>query len=197
MNLSVVIAAALLATLLAVAANAEGPAPAGWLLAGSTPASYEVGTAPQGGQFRGPAGFLRSKDTPAGFGTLMQMIRAEDYRGKRVRFSATVRTEALASWAGLWMRVDGKQGDGRAKTLAFDNMMARPIKGTTDWQPHEVVLDVPEEAAALAYGVLINGAGAAYLDNVRLEVVSAAVPATAPPQAAELPRAPQNLQFTR
>jgi hypothetical protein len=35
------------------------------------------------------------------------------------------------------------------------------IKGTTEWQQHSVVLDVPANAAALAYGFFVQGTGQA------------------------------------
>ena len=59
--------------------------------------------------------------TAAGFGTLMQQIDAADYRGRRVRLSGLSKAAAVAGWAGLWMRVDGRRG-----VLAFDNMQSRP-----------------------------------------------------------------------
>ena len=199
MNYLALVAAVVVATVLSLAAAApNGPAPQGWMLSGSTATAYEVGIAPQGGQSRGPAAYIKSKDKPQGFGTLMQTIQASDYRGKRVRFAATVRTEDVASWSGLWMRVDSERGsDGRPRMLAFDNMQGRPIKGTTGWQRYEVVLDVSESAAAIAYGILVNGAGAAWLDAVTLEVVPASVPSTAIEQGPPLPTRPQNLDFSR
>jgi hypothetical protein len=72
-----------------------------------------------------------------GFGGMMQTIAADAYRGKRVRFSALVRTRDVAGWVGLWMRVDRPT----QRASAFDNMQDRSIKGTTDWQRHAVVLD--------------------------------------------------------
>ena len=42
-----------------------------------------------------------------GFGTLMQMFKADEYRGKRVRMSGYVKAKDASDWAGLWMRVDG------------------------------------------------------------------------------------------
>lgn len=69
-------------------------------------------------------------DEAKGFGTLTQWFRADEYRGKRLRMTAYVRTSGVERWAGLWMRIDGKEKTG----LAFDNMMRRPVKGTTDWK---------------------------------------------------------------
>jgi hypothetical protein len=102
---------------------------------------------------------------PEGFGTLSQIIRADDFRGKRVRFSAYVKTRGVSA-AGLWMRVDGNGG-----ILAFDNMGNRVIGGTNDWTLVSVVLDVPKEAAGIALGVLLLSAGEVWIDDASLEVV--------------------------
>jgi len=84
----------------------------------------------------------------------MQNVRADHYLGKRVRFSAFVKTERAQEWAGLWMRVDkGTQ------TAAFDNMHDRPITASTNWQKYDVVLDVPEDATGISFGVLLSGSG--------------------------------------
>ena len=57
--------------------------------------------------------------------------------------------EEVKGWAGLWMRVDGKEKTG----IAFDNMANRSIKGTTDWKTYEVVLDVPDDAEEIFFEV--------------------------------------------
>lgn len=81
--------------------------PRGWFLAGTKPAEYEAGVdADQPYQGHASA-FLKSKaQSVDGFGTLMQSIHAEQYKGKRVRLSGYVRSEGVMSWAALWMRVD-------------------------------------------------------------------------------------------
>ncbi len=101
-----------------------------WFLAGSQPKDYELGI-DSAMPFEGrPTGYLKSKAArPGGFGTMMQMFKADHYRGKRMRFSAYVRSQDVAKWAGLWMRMDGPEP---GKHLAFDNMQNRPIKATTD-----------------------------------------------------------------
>ena len=109
------------------------------------------------------------------FGGIMQTIAADAFRGKRVRFSAFVRTRDVVGWVGLWMRVDRPNDRGSA----FDNMQNRAIKGTTDWTSYAVVLDVAADAVTLNYGLLLaNGAGTAWLDNATVEIVNASVPVT-------------------
>ena len=84
----------------------------------------------------------------------MQEFNAGRYAGKRVRLRASVKAEEVAHWAGLWMRVD----KGSAM-VSFDNTMDRPIKGTTTWQNYEVILDVPQDATGIAFGILLNKSG--------------------------------------
>ena len=113
--------------------------PKGWFVAGSEPAEYESGIDVSAVHNYRPSGYLKAK-TPIiqGFGTLMQEFKADHYLGKRICFSARVKTADAQDWAGLWMRVD--KGP---KMLAFDNMQDRPIKGASNWQRYAVVLEVP------------------------------------------------------
>lgn len=165
-------------------------APAGWFIAGTAPAHYDTSTAPsdRGG---GTACELRAvREAPPGFGTLMQEFVPESFRGRRVRLTAWLRSEGVSGWCGLWMRVDGPA----RRMLAFDNMSARPITGTTGWARYAVVLDVAAEAEVLAFGVILHGEGSVSVDEVALEVVGEEVAITdSGPQ--PLPRAPRNLGF--
>lgn len=111
-----------------------------------------------------------------GFGTLVQDFRADRYMGKRVRFRAFVKSEGVQNWAGLWMRVDKGIG---APPLAFDNMQDRPITGTADWKSYAVVLDIPEGATGIFFGLVVNGSGSVWMSDVKVEAVGTDVPATA------------------
>jgi hypothetical protein len=128
---------------------------------------YEVGRdrkVKHGGK---ASGFVRMKDVDdTDFGTLAQVFKADDHRGKRVRLSAWVKTKDVAGGAALWMRVDGAD-----KTLAFDNMDDRRIKGDNDWARYEIVLDVPKEAKHITFGLLVAGKGQAWVDDFKLEAV--------------------------
>lgn len=165
-------------------------APGGWSLAGSKPTAYTTGTDKQVKRSGQASGYLKSKEPSIdGFGTLMQQISAARYAGKRLRLSATVKADNIADWAGLWMRIDG-QGK---TSLSFDNMEDRAIRGSADWKSYEVVLDVPKEATIVAFGVLLSGTGALWIDDVKLEPVSLTVPVTSPK-----PREiPDNLDFEK
>lgn len=187
----------------AAAAAASG-APKGWVQNGSDPKAYEVGidsTQP----YKKPVSVYvkslgpKTSEDKYKFGGMMQMCRAESFRGKRLKFTGYVKTLDVAGTANLWFRVDGENG----KILAFDNMSDRPIKGTTDWKEYSVVLDVPETATALAYGIFVSGSGAgtAWLNDVQLIEVGSGVKSTNMEAANtyplnKVPDAPQNLDFS-
>ncbi len=107
-----------------------------------------------------------------GFGSIGQSIAADNYLGKRVRLTGWLKTENADS-AVLWMRIDGNR-----RTLGFDNMMNRPVTGTTDWKQFEVVLDVPAEAINVVIGSFIQGKGQMWVDDLKLEMVGSSVAST-------------------
>jgi hypothetical protein len=180
-------AVALVACMLVVGATV----PRGWFLAGTKPAEYEAGVdADQLYQGHASA-FLKSKTQSVdGFGTLMQHIHAEQYKGKRVRLSGFVKSLGVVSWASLWMRVDqGKD------MVAFDNMQDRPVKGTTDWQRYDVVLNVPPDSTGISFGIQLDGAGEVWLSGTKFDVVGVDVPVTGAGDK-KTPDNPVNLDFT-
>ena len=169
----------------------------GWFAAGSAPEKYRFGVDREMAHQGSGSGFMwsRTAEIEDDFGTLMQMFKADDYRGPRYRLSAWIRSEDVKGWAGLWMRVDGPETDETNESLAFDNMQRRPICGTTDWRVYRVVLDVPENATYIAFGILLSGSGRVWIDDVTFESVGEDVQLTAGRRRREYPNAPSNLDF--
>lgn len=143
----------------------------GWAKYGSDPHGYIIGTEDID---RGTVAYIEG-DNPEKkkFGTISQTFSPDQYKGKRIRFSADVKSIKVKNWAGMWMRVDF---DG--KSVAFDNMKSRPIKGTSEWSNLSIVLDVPEKSDLIAMGLLMSGEGKVYWDNLKIETVSDDVPVT-------------------
>lgn len=166
--------------------------PKGWFPAGSHPKEYEMSldrAVTHGGKASASLTSIAAKTS--GFGTLMQSFGADSFRGKRVRMSGYVRSQDVGDWAGLWLRVDGP----RNQTLSFDNMQSRAIKGTRDWQKYEIVLDVPEEALEIAFGLLLTAKGQVWMDDLKFEVVGKDVPTTGGSPSRQAPKGPANLDF--
>lgn len=189
------------ATAASTAESADTPgvtrkAPAGWFKNGSHPENYDVGVdhnEPWGGM---PSAYAKSKPSAgsSGFGGMMQQTAADQYRGKRVRLTGWVKTkEANDAGGHLWLRVDGQTP---GKVLAFDNMYGRAPKGTTDWQEHSIVLDVPSEASTLNFGFFVQGTGHMWVNALTIAPVGSDVPTTDARTTRPLPKAPVNLGFS-
>lgn len=151
--------------------------PAGWGRAGGAlAATYVIGidnATVHGGK---AAIAMAGTDSVSAFFTgIAQIVKADQYRGKRVRFRAWVKTQGIAGAgpAGLWMRVDGQES-----MLAFDNSATHTLKGSTDWRQVEVILDVAQNAVGIAFGALIHGSGVLVVDDMTFEVVAATGPTT-------------------
>ena len=167
----------------------------GWHMAGSHPSQYEHLLADET-TYEGNAVVELRSVVPRtdGFGTLMQTFSAEHFLGQRVRFSGALKCKGVENRVGLWMRVDGLGP--RRPMLAFDNMAGRPVSGTTDWEHYEVVLDVSDEAQAIALGVLLVGKGEAWMSDFNVETVGPEVETTEGGMTAPLAERPQNLDFS-
>lgn len=168
------------------------PKAKGWEKAGSHPQDYECGvdkTTARDGTACGT--MICTAKKPGGFGCLMQMFEAVNYKGKKLKLTAWVKSKDVTDWAGLWMRIDGPDVNQYAY---FDNMYDRPIAGTTQWQPYDIVLDVSPNATAIAFGILLNGGGQVWVDDFSFEVVPGDVSTTSKAKDL-LKKEPQNLSF--
>ncbi|MCB0700070.1 MAG: hypothetical protein H6551_11250 [Chitinophagales bacterium] len=146
----------------------------GWSVAGDMPDKYEMSS-----DDNGVCHIQSTAKRIKGFGTLMRTAVVEKYNGQRVRMTGYMRSENVDGWASFWFRVDPKaDNDNKGNSTAFDNMYYRSIKGTTEWKEYEIVLDVDENTANIAFGALLNGTGEIWFKDVHFETVTNDVPVT-------------------
>ena len=172
--------------------------PDGWRPTGLTDRSaYRLGldrSGPGTALIESRLGRDEEGDVADRFAGLMQSVTADGFRGQRIRLSASLRTQD-ADLGTIWMRVDARPG----AILQFDNMMKRttqgPLKGTMGWTARSIVLDIPQEAASIHYGFLLQKHGRVWARAFRLEPVGLEIAPTVDPQP-YLAR-PTNLDFAR
>lgn len=184
------IALAFATLLLAAPVHAVEP-PKGWHAAGSAPDTYEMGARPGDRRAGDRNAYIRALPQARGFGTMMQSIGADAYRGKRLRLSGYLSTREANS-AAMWMRIDAAGH----QTVGFDNMDKRALRGDTDWKRYEIVLDVPQNAELIAFGFLLEGKGEVMADDFKLDEVGKDVPVTGTGRPV-YPPAPVNLDFAQ
>jgi erythromycin esterase len=96
-------------------------------------------------------------------------------RGKRVTFSAAIRTEGVETgYASLWLRVDGADG----QMISIDN--ASRTRGSTDWVRGQIERSVSSSAATVYFGFFLQGKGSAWFDDMRIEIDGVPITQTAP-----------------
>lgn len=146
----------------------------GWGLTGTRSDAYEVRCEEVFTDCAVPILRTRAfKSEPFGMGSLTHTESAETWRGRRVELKAELRSGAVHGWAGLWMRIDGKD-----RVLAFDNMQNRALRGTSSFQWYSVVLDVPVDAERITFGVLLHGPGAVFIRELAFDEVDVDVSST-------------------
>lgn len=172
----------------------ETAPPKGWFPAGNAIAKFTMNVDHAMMRSGKPSAMVSSTEAAdEDAGTLMQVITAQKFLGKRLRISGYVKTKDVKNWAGIWMRVNSDKPE---EPLGFDNMMNRPLKGTLDWKECAVVLDIPPTAKAISYGLLLNGQGQVWLNGCKVEVVGKEVPITGGEEKKpEMPSEPENLDF--
>ena len=104
----------------------------------------------------------RNASSPNNFSTFTKSLPI-DFTGSSLELRGFLRTEDVTDFSGLWMREDGEE-----PALAFDNMQAKQIKGTTDWTEYSITLALKPEATKLYFGFLMGGTGKTWGDDLQL-----------------------------
>lgn len=160
-------------------------APGAWFMAGMSPKDYQVSSDSMIHQHGLKSALISSvAESPGGFCTLMQGCNIHGFKGKRVRMTGYIKTEGENTRAAMWARID--DFDNKI-TADFDNMDNRPINGTNNWTKCEIVFDIPDANYGLFFGVIAEGKGKVWFDNVIFETVGLAVQKTANPVNTPLP----------
>lgn len=138
----------------------------------------------------------------------MQRIPADPYRGKRIRYSASLRSVAIRDPEPRQASngVFGGSGDASSRLAArmfnpsqypsVGSLFLRLVDGGTvlaaeraeniglhgdnSWIRKEIVVDVPEKANWLLIGFWMQGKGQIWMTDVRVEDVGPNVPVTTP-----------------
>jgi RNA polymerase sigma factor (sigma-70 family) len=153
----------------------ESGSPKGWKVVTSRPESFSAGldrTVFHGGK---ASAYLALAETGEDDVVHMtQVIKADDYRGKRLCFTGWVKAQDVRVATFPWMRVDSKE----AVLQCDDHSKRAPAKGNQEWKQFTIVLDVGKSAANLVLGFTLKGKGKVWVDDLKLEVVDEKVPLT-------------------
>ena len=147
----------------------------GWELFSSKPGIYNAGIENIDGKTA--ACLVSEKVVKSAWGCInMKAFKADKYCGKRMRFSADVKTKDATG--GVMLRfIEVSDSSGFYK-YNFDNMRQRPIKGTTDWKNYNLVIDIPKGSISIVIAMDMDSTGKAWIANLKLEEVDTTIALT-------------------
>lgn len=124
-----------------------------------------------------PTARLSTSDVDAKYVSLGQTVDAESYRSKRIRFAASVKTDKIKLYSGIWVRIDGEKIglDGDREKLAFENTQDHALRGDMPFTRLSIVIDVPENAHSIALGMGQDGPGTSWFGDIQFGVVDKSV----------------------
>lgn len=108
--------------------------------------------------------------SPVDHASIFQRVYADRFAGRRVRYRAYLRSQRQNS-SELMIRTFDKD------RRALVNWVKSNRSDLPSWTALEIVLDVPEAAARLEFGLRTKG-GVVWIDDVELEAVGNDVPVT-------------------
>ncbi|WP_298901032.1 S41 family peptidase [uncultured Psychroserpens sp.] len=108
------------------------------------------------------SGVIESLPDESGFRALSYKIPAS-FGGKKIKLTGYLKTENVkGGWAGLWMRID--------PNVAFDNMRAKKLQGTNDWEKYEIELKLDDNSEEIRIGGILVGTGKIWVDHLEITV---------------------------
>jgi erythromycin esterase len=90
-------------------------------------------------------------------GNIRQFLKADDFRGETIEFTAAVR--AINGTAYLWLSIDARN----APTIFKQQVIA-----SDKWQKYSISAEVPQEAFRISYGLAYVGEGSAFIDDISI-----------------------------
>lgn len=112
-------------------------------------------------------------ETVPGSAGIHQIIDATNYRNKRIRFAAFLKTLDVEDRCGIYLCAT----NGVYPAANADMSIHSPLRGTNEWQQFSVVLEVLSDHQ-LNFGVILSGAGTVWIDAASLEAVGKDVAST-------------------
>ena len=142
-------------------AGVSGVPPSGWTI---SPLSEGVlaETMIEGCAEGSKCGRLVRKDTGEGYSAMVEVVRADSYRGKRIRLQGTLRLASGTGRAILYLQVN-RSGSEHA---SFTGKAAESA-----WRRDELLADVPKDAETIQFGFVVAGPAEAWLDAVEVQIL--------------------------
>jgi hypothetical protein len=145
--------------------NCERERPGWHILSESPSGDYRIGFDPALSSSQEQVAFIRSAtDNPRSRAELAHCADMSAVSGKRVRFTALIKADSVRDRASLQVRAHDQNRSPIAREVAR-------FRGTFDWKPLTVELDIPAAATTALYGIAFEGEGKAWIRHPSFQVL--------------------------
>ncbi len=107
-------------------------------------------------------GRLVRKDTGAGYSAMVEVVRADSYRGKRIRLRGILRMASGTGRAILYLQVNRSGSEHTSLT---------GMAAGSAWRRDELLADVPKDAETLQFGLVVVGPAEGWIDAVEVQAL--------------------------
>jgi hypothetical protein len=116
---------------------------------------------------------LTSKESGPGYGALLEVVRADVYRGRRIRLRATIRKTEGTGKALLYLQVNRPGSHSGTQTGQA---------AETAWRTDSLYIEVPKDAESIQFGLAVSGPSESWIDKVAVDIVGDAGSGNEPPR---------------
>jgi hypothetical protein len=154
-------------------AGPAGAPPSGWGVSSSHEGAVVVQTVAEGCPEAAHCAKLTSKESGPGYDALLELVRADVYRGRRIRLRATIRKTEGVGKALLYIQVN--RPDSHSETQTGQAAGA-------SWRTDSLYIDVPKDAESIQFGLAVSGPSESWIDAVAVDIVGDAGLGNEPPR---------------
>jgi erythromycin esterase len=92
------------------------------------------------------------------FGNVSQSIKASDFNGEKIQYSAAARISEGTAY--LWLSID---------VINAPTISQQQVITSDQWEKYSLSAEVPQDAFKITYGLAYVGQGAAFIDDVTID----------------------------
>lgn len=166
--------AAVLAAVVALAQNGRTVAP-GWTAPESSDYKASIDRKVRHGGH--PSLLIEyTGSNPSGY-AVTQSIKADAYRGKRIRMTGYLKADESPDGGALWFRIDFPNGDYVLDGSLDYSSADKSTRDAAGWTQSQTVAAIPADALGISFGLRMKGKGLIRGSDLKWETVPNTVPA--------------------
>lgn len=155
-------------------AQGERPVAPGWTAPES--AAYKASVDRKTRHAGHPSLLIESTGSDASGFAVSQTIKADAWRGKRIRLTGYLKADESQDGGAIWFRIDMPNGDYILDGSLDYSVADKSTRDAAGWTKSQTVAAIPADALGISFGLRMKGRGRIWASDFKWETVAAAIP---------------------